>query len=242
VGPMARTADDLALAFAVLTGDVPAVAGAGPVDRPAVGLAEDEVATTVRPDVAASVGRLADGLEGLAERLPVRVLSSYDPEDWARLAWRELFERHGRLLRDPEALGEPTRKLLVRGRDLPVDELGQARRRAGLVREAFLEALRAADVIVMPATPFPAPRAGEMEVDIGAGRTLDVRRGAISVLTRPVNLAGLPALALPSGRSDEGLPLGAQLIGRPGEESRLLRLGRLIGERFGGRESPEPPC
>jgi aspartyl-tRNA(Asn)/glutamyl-tRNA(Gln) amidotransferase subunit A len=68
-------------------------------------------------------------------------------------------------------------------------------------------------------------------VSLGDGRTMDVRRGAISLLTRPVNLAGLPALAFPSGFSAQGIPLGVQLIGRPGDEGSLLALGAAWQER-----------
>jgi aspartyl-tRNA(Asn)/glutamyl-tRNA(Gln) amidotransferase subunit A len=242
VGPMGRTSADLAVAFRVLIEDSSVGVTGGPLEHLMVGVAEDEVATMVRSDVASSVGRVVDLLEDVAERAPVRVMSSYDPEDWARLAWRELFEHHGRLLQGAEALGTPTRQLLERGRDVPIDELEGARRRAVQVRKDFLEALRVVDAIVMPATPFPAPRADQVDVDIGDGRTLNVRRGAISILTRPINLAGLPALAVPSGFSEEGLPLGTQVVGRPGEEETLLRLGRLIEERSGmGAEPPEPP-
>jgi hypothetical protein len=52
------------------------------------------------------------------------------------------------------------------------------------------------------------------------------------IFTAPINLAGLPALALPSG-NDQGLPLSLQLIGRPFAEADLLRLGRAF-ERVTG--------
>ena len=42
--------------------------------------------------------------------------------------------------------------------------------------------------------------------------------------TVPASVAGLPAISVPAGRSPEGLPLGAQLLGRPGEDARLLSL------------------
>ena len=49
-----------------------------------------------------------------------------------------------------------------------------------------------------------------------------MHRGAPSRLTVPVNEAGLPAVAFPVGRSTEGLPIGAQLIGSPYDEETLL--------------------
>ncbi len=57
---------------------------------------------------------------------------------------------------------------------------------------------------------------------------MDVHRGGTAWLTRVVNLTGLPALALPAGFSQDGTPLGVQLIGREGEEALLLRAGAAL--------------
>jgi aspartyl-tRNA(Asn)/glutamyl-tRNA(Gln) amidotransferase subunit A len=59
---------------------------------------------------------------------------------------------------------------------------------------------------------------------------VSVRRGAVSILTRSVSLAGLPALVVPAGWTPGCLPVGIQLIGRPGQEGTLLRVGRVFQE------------
>ena len=51
---------------------------------------------------------------------------------------------------------------------------------------------------------------------------------AFDVFTVTVNMAGLPAIAVPAGLSAEGLPLGLQLIGRPFDEPNLFSLGHVI--------------
>jgi aspartyl-tRNA(Asn)/glutamyl-tRNA(Gln) amidotransferase subunit A len=70
------------------------------------------------------------------------------------------------------------------------------------------------DLLLTPTTPTPAFKAGEKTEDPIAMYLADI-------FVCPINLAGLPALSLPAGRS-EGLPIGAQLIAPPFEEERLL--------------------
>ena len=93
--------------------------------------------------------------------------------------------------------------------------------RARAMRQDFELAFRRVDALLAPSTPYPAPRATDDEVAVQGG-VLDVHRGAPSRLTVPVNEAGLPAVAFPVGRSTEGLPIGAQLIGAPYDEETLL--------------------
>ncbi|MGH2723391.1 MAG: amidase [Actinomycetota bacterium] len=220
VGPLCATAGDAALALEVLTGEPVAMP---PPQSLSVGL----VGRFVAP-VRADVGRAAaDGARVLGEAgVPVREIEegpAYDPEDWERLAWPELFEAHGHLLERPQDLGGPTRRFLEYGRDLDPAERAAAGTRAAALRRAFLDLLAEVDALLVPATLFPAPgiERAEMEVD---GRPVDVLRGAVSLLTRLANMAGIPAVAFPAGFSEEGLPLGLQLLGRPGEEGALLSL------------------
>ena len=59
------------------------------------------------------------------------------------------------------------------------------------------------------------------------------------VFTVTVNMAGLPAIAVPAGSDAQGLPLGLQLIGRPFDEETLFSLGEVI-EREAGRFVTKP--
>jgi Asp-tRNA(Asn)/Glu-tRNA(Gln) amidotransferase A subunit family amidase len=70
--------------------------------------------------------------------------------------------------------------------------------------------------------PIPAPRSGETTVKIGQ-ETVETM-GALSRLTRPANLTGFPAISVPCGFTQGGLPIGLQLIGRPFAESTVLQL------------------
>jgi len=86
-----------------------------------------------------------------------------------------------------------------------------------LIRRDFEKAFEMCDVVATPTTPSPAFRLGEKTDD-------PLQMYLEDVFTVPVNLAALPALALPCGQAG-GLPVGIQLIGRPFDEATLVRLG-----------------
>src|SRR5215210_2052576 len=85
------------------------------------------------------------------------------------------------------------------------------------------------DVLLTPVSALPPVRAGEWE-GLGAARTF---LGLAQAYPFAVewNLTGQPSISVPAGRSDDGLPIGMQLVGRRGEEAMLLSLAaQLEGE------------
>jgi aspartyl-tRNA(Asn)/glutamyl-tRNA(Gln) amidotransferase subunit A len=223
-GPLATTVEDLAVAFGVMAGTTPGEEW-GPVDELTVGLFEGRYVTRVLPEVeeaALAAGRALEDAGATLVRLEGDLRSELD--DWYRMAAPEFYEAHGHLLEDEGSVLPPTRWLLERGRDQAPEVREAAARRAAELRARFGVLLEEADLLLAPATPAPATPADQPLFVVG-DQEMDVNRGGISLLTRPVNMAGLPALAVPAGFSPEGLPIGIQLIGRPGEEAVLLRAG-----------------
>jgi aspartyl-tRNA(Asn)/glutamyl-tRNA(Gln) amidotransferase subunit A len=92
-----------------------------------------------------------------------------------------------------------------------------------LIKRDFEQAFERCDVLLTPATPGPAFGVGEKTAD-------PVSMYLQDVFTVTVNLAGLPGLSVPAGLSDNGLPLGLQLIGKAFDEGTILRAGRAIEE------------
>ncbi|GBD43321.1 Glutamyl-tRNA(Gln) amidotransferase subunit A [bacterium HR40] len=99
------------------------------------------------------------------------------------------------------------------------------------IREDFDRAFEHVDAILTPTAPSAAFRIGEKMDDPVAMYLNDV-------FTVPASLAGLPALSVPAGLSAEGLPLGLQVIGRPFDETTVLRVGRAIEEAADFRHVP----
>jgi aspartyl-tRNA(Asn)/glutamyl-tRNA(Gln) amidotransferase subunit A len=56
------------------------------------------------------------------------------------------------------------------------------------------------------------------------------------IFTVTVNMAGLPGISVPAGLSNDGLPLGLQLIGKPFDESTLFQAGQVIEDAAGSFE------
>jgi Asp-tRNA(Asn)/Glu-tRNA(Gln) amidotransferase A subunit family amidase len=237
VGPIAASAEDAALAFDALGAEERTVHG---VEGLRIGVPGGIFEEAALPEVLAARDRVVETLAEAGARIVAVGELRYDPETWSRLAWSELFAEHGWILeRAPDSVHPWTRAYLERGRDE-----GEAGRRRALeeaeeVRLGFEAMLERANVLVAPATPTPAIGADVREVALGDGRVLDVRRGAVSLLTRPVNLAGLPAISIPAGWTDAGLPLGVQLIGPPGGEAALLGAGLAVEDA--GLHEPRLP-
>jgi aspartyl-tRNA(Asn)/glutamyl-tRNA(Gln) amidotransferase subunit A len=84
------------------------------------------------------------------------------------------------------------------------------------MRTDFERAYQEVDVIVTPVAPTPAFRIGEKVED-------PLQMYLSDIFTIPVNLAGIPAIALPCGFSHEGLPIGLQIMGKHFDEGTLLK-------------------
>lgn len=92
-----------------------------------------------------------------------------------------------------------------------------AQRVRSLIADDFRQAFETVDCLLTPTSPTCAFKLGEKIDDPLAMYLMDV-------YTTSVNLAGLPAIVVPCGNSDDGLPIGAQIIGRAFEEETILRM------------------
>jgi aspartyl-tRNA(Asn)/glutamyl-tRNA(Gln) amidotransferase subunit A len=102
-----------------------------------------------------------------------------------------------------------------------------------LIKRDFENVLaQGVDAILTPATPSPAFGVGEKS----GGDPVEMYLN--DVFTVPVNLAGLPAISVPAGLSEQGLPLGLQLIGSAFNEETLFSLAEVI-EQAAGHFTPE---
>jgi Asp-tRNA(Asn)/Glu-tRNA(Gln) amidotransferase A subunit family amidase len=152
-----------------------------------------------------------------------RAIELPEPEALGRLFMHEVAGVHGELFAENSDLyGEDLRIKIERCLGVTDAEAERASHRREEYREVMEEALVGIDLVVTPTLPCVAPR-------VGAGGTgdLDVRETLIS-RTFPYNALGWPALALPCGAAEGGLPASVQLVGRPGSDALVLAAGRLL--------------
>jgi Asp-tRNA(Asn)/Glu-tRNA(Gln) amidotransferase A subunit family amidase len=220
-GPMAQTAAECGVAFRILT-----VGGLVP-SRPARVVAGLRIGLpapffqNLHPETRAATEDAAVALEKLGAVIEPLDGPGLD-EGWNGFphVWADLAHLHSAIVGD-DRISPSLTSLINVGLRLTGTEYAASIASARATRQDFELAFRRADALLAPCTPYPAPRATDDEIPVQGG-VLDVHRGAPSRLTVPVNEAGLPAIAFPVGRSTEGLPIGAQLIGSPYDEETLL--------------------
>jgi aspartyl-tRNA(Asn)/glutamyl-tRNA(Gln) amidotransferase subunit A len=93
--------------------------------------------------------------------------------------------------------------------------------RAPLLQQFVTSVFARCDVLLTPLLPIELPRRDE--TDVGGGARMWELLAKLVRCTAPFNFLGLPALAVPVGQDGNGLPIAAQLVGRPFAEDRLLQ-------------------
>jgi Asp-tRNA(Asn)/Glu-tRNA(Gln) amidotransferase A subunit family amidase len=133
---------------------------------------------------------------------------------------REVADVHRALFPGNEDLyGDNVRGKIERCLQVSDADAAAAERERAEYRERFAQAVGGLDLLLTPTIPFVAPPAGVDE--------LEIRTGGIS-LTYPLSVVGWPALALPCGTAEDGLPASVQLAAPAGADARVLAAGRLV--------------
>jgi aspartyl-tRNA(Asn)/glutamyl-tRNA(Gln) amidotransferase subunit A len=207
-GPMARDVAACERMLAVLAEGF-APAAPIPAAELRVGLAwTDHAEPGVRARVESAAARF-----GHVRRLEVPF-----PEGSYAAFMREAAEVHAELWRDHrDAYGANVAAKVERAlrvTDAAVASAEQARER---YRERLAELLDTVDLLVTPTLAMVAPPAGIGDL---------VLRDQLLRFTYPFNAIGAPALALPCGAAEDGLPASVQLVGRPGADALVLAAGR----------------
>lgn len=141
-----------------------------------------------------------------------------------------------------ERFGPGVVERIARGRGtLAEDYVAALEQRWALTRRLEQElSSQGCDGLLLPTTPVTAPAAGASDVALGGGRRAELRDALIRY-TAPFNVTGWPALSIPMGLDQGGLPIGLQVVGRRFEDLRLLARGAEFEAVLPAMPWPEPP-
>ena len=102
----------------------------------------------------------------------------------------------------------------------------------------FEEAMVDLDALVFPTTLLPATKIGEEELEIEVQGQKFNTFEALRRNCNPINVVGYPAVTVPAGFSETGLPIGLQMVVRPWEEDKLLSMAYAFEEATHIRKAP----
>jgi aspartyl-tRNA(Asn)/glutamyl-tRNA(Gln) amidotransferase subunit A len=239
VGPLARTVEDCALLLGLMAGADPLdpTAAAVPVpdymaatSEPVKGLTIGIPAAFYVDDLDPEVARVLDETIAVFKAEGVNVVRVDLPDQRQLTAACQLVLAveaaafHKRwLIERPQDYGAQVLMRLQNGLAIPGVAYLEAMRWRGPALSAHLAAVAGVDAVLAPVAPVAAPTIAESDVGNSPDAEAVIQR--LTRFTRPVNYLGLPSLAIPSGFTRDGLPVGLQLIGRSFEEAMLLRIG-----------------
>ncbi|ATS22940.1 glutamyl-tRNA(Gln) amidotransferase subunit A [Xanthomonas phaseoli pv. phaseoli] len=241
VGPMARSVRDIALAFAQLAGPdgkdafsssaVPFDAGIGrqPYRPLRVGWMIGPGYGPVDPEVQATVRAAADALKDIGifvEEVRIPALErDFALDVFNKLHVMEMKPAFAEAVAGHEDLMFKMSKTMLSIADTSLTDYIAAEQAAERIRDGYADYFSRYDALITHVLPIPAHKHGVAEFTID-GQTVDATylQGA----TVPLNVAGLPGVAMRFGTSKEGLPINVQIVGKWQAESTILHIAALL--------------
>lgn len=135
--------------------------------------------------------------------------------------------------------GHETIERLERARTFTLGHYARAQQTRRDFTARLHRAMSVLDYLVLPTCPCTAPRVGQSSVEIG--HWSGTVREALMTYTAPFNVAGFPALSIPLVARDGRLPVGLQIVAKPGRDGALLQIAQQIERLLSAGASTYPP-
>lgn len=231
-GPIGRSVEDVATAYAVLADVAPVELDGGGGLRVGVdwawwGVPDDAVDRVCR----AAVDHLA------LQELSVAHLDLSRIAEYVTIGPEVATAMYEHLRESPDRFGHDVRANLDTSQEISAIDYLRAQQVRTLLDRAFASAFETVDVLVCPTTACTAPR---LPGEVWSGGLLDeALLQRLTAYTFPANLVGLPSMSVPVGTDDDGMPIGLMLTAARGREDAVLRLAAAL-ERSGHAAVPTP--
>jgi aspartyl-tRNA(Asn)/glutamyl-tRNA(Gln) amidotransferase subunit A len=211
VGPMARTVEECVRMMAALAPDMDPVPTVSPSDVQ-VGLAwVGEADPLIR-------ARVEEAAATFPHRRDLALPAM--PQGIQDVRMRETAETHVKLFSEyRDRYGHDIAEKLDRCLEVTDREYEAGLETRERYRERFAELMRGIDVVLTPTQPIVAPAVGIGDLAL---------RAQLTRFTYPLDAVGAPALAVPCGEAEDGLPASVQVIARPGMDALVLGVGALL--------------
>jgi aspartyl-tRNA(Asn)/glutamyl-tRNA(Gln) amidotransferase subunit A len=220
-GPMTRTVRDAAVLLQVLAGS-PAPASLGEsVSGLKVGVPRKGFFDDLQPDIRACVDEALTVIVGLvAEVRDVQLAVG----GHRTIFNAEIYEYHEEMVKTHPELYDPrTLPRILHCAGISAADYNRARQDLATERAAALQLFERMDLVVTPTVPVTAPRISELEsLEVSELRSFETKY--LMRNTAPFSVLYWPSISVPCGFTTEGLPVGLQISGKPGEDATVLRL------------------
>ena len=232
IGPITRSVSDAALTFEVMAGL--GISKRSNVESPpSFIIPRRYFYEHIDPRVRNTVQNTIDKLQGFGANVSNRDILGidYSPGIQAVTIASEASQANEEILKNnPDALGDDVRLRLEAGHLYLATEYLKAQRLRRQVRTAAMNIMGAESVFLVPAMPVLPPKINSSTVMID-GKEMHV--GSLLMrFTSPFNFCGFPALSMPCGVAENGLPVNIQIVGQPGSDLHVLQVAKWCEERL----------
>ncbi|TFV40310.1 AtzE family amidohydrolase [Bradyrhizobium frederickii] len=247
LGPFARSATDLALAYDVMQGPDPEDSActargleptlpliANPVSDLRIAIAGGYFQKNVFPEAVEAVSRVAKAL-GATKVIDIPEAARARAAAYVITTTEGASLHLDRLRKRPNDFDPAVRDRLIAGAMVPAPLVDRAQKFRRWYRAQLADIFKSVDVLLAPATPCTAPKLGQVNFNLD-GVELPVRAN-IGIHTQPISFIGLPVVAVPVPL--EPLPIGVQIIAAPWREDIALRVAYAL-EKMGVAAAPSP--
>lgn len=229
VGPMARSVADVSLMFDAMAGRNPQVRAVASDRKYVFGVPETYFCDRLHPAVRRALTRTRDALTAAGHEVRTVTIehAARTADVYLHIVLPEASCYHApMLLSDADRYSPGVRLRLEMGSYVLAEDYVRALHLREVLRSAVNVTMERCDALLLASQPIPAPELGAATVEVDGSR--EPVRATMLRLTQLFNITGHPAIAIPAGTTEDGWPVGVQLVGHADATRKLLEIAAAV--------------